>query len=819
METDTDVVARAEIPRSLLFHPRVMLSSDGPGRPLAEAAICSISAVDPNFFERQAQKAAASRGDQTSPLELDPYLLLALLMLIQERQKGPNSHWFPYISLLPKEDALQLSIWWSSSDLELVRGTNLFEGTQQINNLLERVYRLFCTWGFGDRTSLVDVKWAYSIFASRSFAVYCPPQSHSISSMGAVVDTHTMNRAAAGDELNAPADSQVNSLVEPALVPLADIFNHSPTSQVRYINNLTTDFFSLAIEVAIPKSTLVPLPREVEILNNYGPKSNEGLLLSYGFCLPDNVNNSYWVQIGISDADPNHNRKLALIRSAGLWWRHHLTLSCPLPSALLQVIRISVLSDRDLELFDSGIDTEEFGGIASISNEHVTHERLLSLLEHRLSRIGIPSNSTPGSNSSALQYVTEQRAILVAAIEELGRRHHRWSARILTALPLSSQPDISSASSSRLLVSASDVINADSVGRDAPELRNALTTFFGSNDQSELAEEILLVCKILELVEIDSLWRPELVSRRSAEWADAIVPPSVSSEELLCMQGTQLLDYLVASRQRVQEVWGFVQFAQNLPSISGFVRQASLESCGWAWFVLQRICVSIGGKMCLIHPTHLDRRDTLPYHPASRWTVSARPNAHLFTIDRLCAPSCWDRDSASLEELVALFGLSSSEYHFPAADIFEATLPSACILPISFTLSDEDDAADLKLLLLERCSLSLQISLAFGRKSFELLMLVRLLLLSSDELEALEDRVVDGGRAFLSVPLSAVHEARVEALVSDILSSHRDQFGSALQRLDTMPNVPSRRRLLLHDYLQQHLRVVNWHLNAYSSDK
>jgi hypothetical protein len=65
----------------------------------------------------------------------------------------------------------------------------------------------------------------------------------------------------------------------PVLFPVIDIPNHSPTSRVDW--SFDPGRFSITIKDSVDAGD--------EVFNNYGPKSNDELLLGYGFCIPDNV--------------------------------------------------------------------------------------------------------------------------------------------------------------------------------------------------------------------------------------------------------------------------------------------------------------------------------------------------------------------------------------------------------------------------------------------------------------------------------------------------------------------------------------------------
>lgn len=68
----------------------------------------------------------------------------------------------------------------------------------------------------------------------------------------------------------------------PVLFPGLDIGNHSSDAKIDYI------FDPGRFDIKTNTST----PAGEEVFNNYGPKSNDELLLGYGFCIPQNPHNT-----------------------------------------------------------------------------------------------------------------------------------------------------------------------------------------------------------------------------------------------------------------------------------------------------------------------------------------------------------------------------------------------------------------------------------------------------------------------------------------------------------------------------------------------
>lgn len=78
------------------------------------------------------------------------------------------------------------------------------------------------------------------------------------------------------------------------LLPLLDILNHRPGVQVEWLAR--SSFVGLQV--------LQPYQSGQELCNNYGPKDNEGLLLSYGFTIQDNPFDHFVISIKAPPGSP-----------------------------------------------------------------------------------------------------------------------------------------------------------------------------------------------------------------------------------------------------------------------------------------------------------------------------------------------------------------------------------------------------------------------------------------------------------------------------------------------------------------------------------
>ncbi|KAI9155417.1 Ribosomal lysine N-methyltransferase set10 [Paramyrothecium foliicola] len=204
--------------------------------------------------------------------------VLGRIFLVKEYAKGLNaSFWAPYIQALPQPDDRPnwaLPPFWDADDVELLDGTNLEVGIQNIKANVKQelgdIQRLLALHqpesAFAQIFTPALYHWAYCIFSSRSFRpslVLSESEQQQQLPEGVKVDDFSM------------------------LLPLFDIGNHDMTSPVQWDRSGPNGNFSLKVGKAFG-------PGE-QIYNNYSMKTNAELLLGYGFMLPvtDHLHNDY----------------------------------------------------------------------------------------------------------------------------------------------------------------------------------------------------------------------------------------------------------------------------------------------------------------------------------------------------------------------------------------------------------------------------------------------------------------------------------------------------------------------------------------------
>jgi hypothetical protein len=269
---------------------------------------------------------------------VDDRTILVFFLAI-ERSRGKLSNWAPYVNSLPTD--VPSPVGWSDAELLHLAGTRL-EGAvknqrealrQQtevcVPLLLARLQKqlelLDAPSGAAaqERAAAADilaaaeraltparVAWSRSCVWSRAFSLY------------------------------------INGTKTTALVPLGDMLDHFSGARVEWRTDDAAGTFSIVSHQSIPAGGAV--------YNNYGAKSNEELLLGYGFVLEPNQADTLHVQLAANETmdrgdsgearDREPAAREALLRQCELCSNFFLRLDDPLPAALLDAARMYLLS-------------------------------------------------------------------------------------------------------------------------------------------------------------------------------------------------------------------------------------------------------------------------------------------------------------------------------------------------------------------------------------------------------------------------------------------------------------------------------------------
>lgn len=201
--------------------------------------------------------------------------LIYLYILVAERD--PAGHG-PYLRSLPAthDDPL----WWSAEELRALAGTNLEAAVEERRCALRRSYDALFPCLYDRHPGVFEPRaafswerflWAHSSFTSRAFPQWLgrpPPPSR-------------VGVGAGPSEAEADPTQAVG-----CLLPALDTLNHGYRARITWLRH--ADRLAFVTEDAVSARS--------PVLNNYGPKSNEELLLGYGFVLRPNPQDTVTVR-------------------------------------------------------------------------------------------------------------------------------------------------------------------------------------------------------------------------------------------------------------------------------------------------------------------------------------------------------------------------------------------------------------------------------------------------------------------------------------------------------------------------------------------
>lgn len=374
---------------------------------------------------------------------------ILVFFLAIERERGASSRWAPYVNSLPAEVPSPLG--WSDAELRHLAGTRL-EGAVKLEREALRQQTEICV-----PLLLARLQKQLDILDASSGVPAAHRERAAHQERAAAADILAVAERALTPERVAWSRSCVWSRAfslfihgtrTTALVPLGDMLDHSPEARTEWRTDDAAGTFSIISHQYLPKGSAVH--------NNYGAKSNEQLLLGYGFVLDPNPADTFHVQLtankssGGGGSDEARERE-RLLRRRGLCSNFFLRLDDPLPAALLDAARIYLLSPAAAYMCNSvgeGVWDPRDG--IEASGDLCTSFRVLQGLTRLLTadferlRSGLDSVSDSSSSGGSVRssvlrmttvYRNSQLNITAAALEVLRER----SRHLLSKLEIAEQ--------------------------------------------------------------------------------------------------------------------------------------------------------------------------------------------------------------------------------------------------------------------------------------------------------------------------------------------------------------------------------------------
>lgn len=312
------------------LNPRASVREDEVGRGIWSSGALDLGAEVAKIpWRLLLTKATAMRSLGLSPRlakEVGEYPCIALQLIHEKYLLKEESFWHSYLELLPETEEIGASFTWNDDDLELLSGSLIKNMSKFLREKISEEYQSITQKVFAqnperfpqDVFTLPRFLWAYAVLLSRSFRL----------------------RLDGKDEVI-------------ALVPWIDFMNHDPDSKA-YVA-ATRDGNGPAVLLKTDR----PYQGDEQIFDSYGRRSNDELLLLYGFSLTRNVHN--FVEISLVDlwaksdlaqakktwlkaqgADVDEMQSLCLPR--GYW-----------PQETMLLMRLLLLTPRDLNRRDANL--------------------------------------------------------------------------------------------------------------------------------------------------------------------------------------------------------------------------------------------------------------------------------------------------------------------------------------------------------------------------------------------------------------------------------------------------------------------------------
>ena len=302
--------------------------------------------------------------------------VLALHLLHELHVRGERSHWWPYVSALPKD--VGSPVLWAPKELAQLEGSNLVGFRDAVLN----------GW-MAERETLFP---GLTLAFPDSF-----PEEHFRASNWAWAMSVVWSRAAhvpvAGATLGHEKRSSKTKKTILALVPLFDMINHGYARGTGGGSRPESDD-APAVSVAFNEtrgavvvSAGVAFGAGEEIRFNYGEKPSQYVFLQYGFVPRFNPDECVEVAPRVSKKDPLRRRKRDVLASHELSpaARNFHFYPNRLDRDLLAATRVQVMTEAELD-DPFAVASAVAGGVVSDRNEAVTRATLLKAAHELLLR-------------------------------------------------------------------------------------------------------------------------------------------------------------------------------------------------------------------------------------------------------------------------------------------------------------------------------------------------------------------------------------------------------------------------------------------------
>jgi len=361
-------------------------------------------------------KSAARRalGKDAIPAETNEYLAIACHLIREKFLLKEKSQWRAYIDVLPEVDEVSPTFAWSDEDLSFLEGSPVVAASKSLQMKLEREYQDLLEGDDGLKARFPDRFpddvytyenwiWAFTMLFSRAIRL------------------RSLQR---GETL--------------AMVPYADLINHSPFSQAYIDARQSGDWLFKTGEEEVILFADRGYRRMEQVYISYGPKSNAELLLLYGFAVERNPFNSVDVTVSIAprtasfvkeldvnvEVDPLAEEKVSFLQAVG----REQTVDFPCyadryPVELLEYLRLMQMTPEDAR--GKPLGEFDYSRAISMANEAAVLSSVVEAVQRQLSKY-------PQSEDEDVALIKDKAMFrLLSYNQRMAIRHRRTEKRLL----------------------------------------------------------------------------------------------------------------------------------------------------------------------------------------------------------------------------------------------------------------------------------------------------------------------------------------------------------------------------------------------------
>lgn len=330
-----------------------------------------------------------------------PNSLLQLYVAKLKFEEDAGSFFKPYIDMLPLQ--LEQPYFWDANDLQLLKGTDIYLVMKQhLPKLLQEWTSLLQKLKIAPSDDLAKLHAPdVDLF---DYLQKCPPEASKVSwtSFSSYVWAAGIFASRAFPKI--ALTNRCLSINEAFLYPIVDLLNHNNDTKVKWYSENGQMCFV----------TQERLQSGDELFNNYGNKSNEDLLLSYGFVQDNNQYEDSRLTLRLDEQLLSeavlHGVALTDERVADNCVQFKLTKKCLLPENLVQLFAYlhKLKSEEGINLRNT---LEGSDGLQSI---------LMQKVEFFRNRFKIDASNK--RRRTLRKYFDSQRKMFQAGVESLQKR-------------------------------------------------------------------------------------------------------------------------------------------------------------------------------------------------------------------------------------------------------------------------------------------------------------------------------------------------------------------------------------------------------------